>query len=92
MHYMRTETVQVRLTADEKRRLLRLAGSQPVASYIREKLYLGAAGDPGTPARESDLSRDQRDKRIAHLMARGLPKEYASKVADTENWEKGKIY
>ena len=81
----RTETIQITLTPEEKELVKSRAGRQPVASYVREKLYLGtpAGESAGTPTREAPDTRAF-DRRVAQLKARGLTTPLARKQAAQE--------
>lgn len=94
LHYMdRDQTIQVRLTADEKERLVELAGARGVSAYIRSPL----AGDPGrsvdngnpptvehgTPGGESPQEVEG-EARVRELVNQGLTTLAAKKIAGLE--------
>ena len=76
----RTETIQITLTPEEKELVKSRAGRQPVASYVREKLYLGtpAGESAGTPGGEAF------DRRVNQLRAEGMTTPLARKQAAQE--------
>ena len=87
----RTETIQITLTPEEKALVKSRAGRQPVASYVREKLYLGtptgeSAGTPGGEANEPEQARVSMtyEQRVRQLRAQGMTTPLAKKQAAQE--------